>query len=191
MKPESGWFKTQHNPGKLGAVQWDNLKCKCDILLGKLTRHDCRLSLLLQSHSKSHSFSLFSSSAMTIDNHQEPSSNKYQIKSLPYSEVTYALNYLLLILHGILLLQTPYYRLQLGCCPLSLIPLTWFFCTLPQNNGQKVYNSWLWNKDLNSIMRLPNIKWRELISFCSWTSWRLFKNYYSITLKTFEKMPWP
>jgi len=104
VKPGSEWFKTQDNPSKLGAVQWDNLKCKCDILLSKLTRHDCRLSLLLQSHSKSHSFSLFSSSAMTIDNHQEPSSNKYQIKPSPYPEVTYALNYLLFILRRILLL---------------------------------------------------------------------------------------
>lgn len=99
MKPESGWFQTPANPPKLGAVQWDNLKCKCDILLGKLTRHDCRLSLLLQSHSESHSSSLFSSNAVTIDNHQEPASNKYQITPLPHPEVTYALNYLLFILH--------------------------------------------------------------------------------------------
>lgn len=104
MKPQSGWFETQDNPGKLGALQWDSLKCKCDILLGKLTRHDCRLSLLLQSHSKSYSFSLFSSNAMTIDSHQESASNKYQIKPLSYPEVTYALNYLLFILHRILLL---------------------------------------------------------------------------------------
>lgn len=104
-KPASWWLKTQDNPSKLWAVQWDNLKCKCDILLhGKLTRHDCRLSLSLQSHSKSHSFSLLSSNAMTIDNHQEPSSNKYQIKPFPYTEVTYALNYLLFILLRIVLL---------------------------------------------------------------------------------------
>lgn len=127
MKPQSGWFETQDNPGKLGALQWDSLKCKCDILLGKLTRHDCRLSLLLQSHSKSYSFSLFSSNAMTIDSHQESASNKYQIKPLSYPEVTYALNYLLFILHRILLLGTPYNMMQLGCQPLSLIPLTPIF----------------------------------------------------------------
>lgn len=170
MKPQSGWFKTQDNPSKLGTLQWDSLKCKCDILLGKLTRHVCRLSLLLQSHSKSHLFSLFSSNAMTIDSHQEPASNKYQIKPLSYPEVTYALNYLLFILHRILLLWSPHNRMRLGCQPLSSIPLTPISCMLPQKNEQKVSDSWLWSKNLNFIMQFP--KWRWLIMFCSWTTLR-------------------
>lgn len=57
------------------------------------------------SHIQSHSLPLFLPSAMTIDNHQEPSSNKHQIKPLPYPEVTYALNYILFMLHRIFLHQ--------------------------------------------------------------------------------------
>lgn len=182
MSPQSGWLKTHDNPSKLGALEWDSLKCKCDILLGKLTRHDCRLSLLLQSHSKSYPFSLFSSNGMTIDSHQESASNKYQIKPFSYPEVTYALNYLLFILHRILLLWTPYNMMQLGCQPLSPIPLTSISCMLPQKNGQKVSNSWLWSKNLNFIMQLLLPKFYYCLSGDDWSciSLNIFEGFIEI-----------